>query len=112
MLDTVYVLLRRQTEDYSHVPECVEIVFLFEESEVRSPNMHLAWARMLSKIQQGKQAYSSRIVINGPAWLNAIAGYFWYGMQGSNTTRQLIYDSKRGVYVEHNYPFDEVFREE
>ncbi len=109
MLDHIYLITKRSTEDYTQLPQCGVVKFLFTESELRCPNFHLAWARLLRDVAQGKHVHDDRMIFNGPGWLNAIAGHFWWTMQGTNSTRQLIYDSKRGVYQDHNYSFDEVF---
>lgn len=98
----IYVLVHRQNDDYSSLEGKHE--FIFESvPATSSPDVQKYLNRLKYILDQA--FINDRIVLNGPTWLVALAGYIWLTHEFRDTMQMLIFDSVTHKYVDFNPEF-------
>jgi hypothetical protein len=98
----VFIVLRKDSDDYSSLPADAEKVFLFDK--IGNPSPEYA-AEVLSRIHimlANVDAINDRIIFNGPSWVIALVGHHWLADALRMESGILAYDNFKRKYIEVN----------
>ena len=82
-----FVLIRRDDQDFSTIPG--EVVYIFDHINGKPDMRHIA-ERLEAVLDLASEF--DNIVFNGPAYLIAMAGYFWFTQDDRKYMNMYTYD--------------------
>lgn len=98
-MSKVFILVHKDTDDYSSIPPEYEKVFIFEKLG-NKPDIPATLPKLGFMLDNAK--VGDKIVFNGPTWIIALAGYIWLTNDDRQGIDTFIFDNQQHRYVLHS----------
>jgi len=96
----VFIVFKKEDEDYSSLPKDAEVVVLFTAIK-GNPNIDHIKARC-EDVLDTADVKTDYIVYNGPSYLCAIAGYIWMSQDGRDDMNFYSFNKQTNCYCKHS----------
>lgn len=97
-----YVLVHRHGDNYSSLHGAVKFVF-HAIPPTTNPDVKSYISQLEKVLDEAKEC--DRIVMNGPTWLVALAGYVWLTNENRKRMQMAIFDQYTHKYIDFNPEF-------
>jgi hypothetical protein len=91
----IYILTHKRGESYETIGEHT---FIFKSVPSNPTNFTSFWQRLDASLSKANPE-TDQIIFNGPNWLAAMAGYFWFSDERRNKFNSLMYSQRNNGYV-------------